>query len=196
MADYNPGFAFYDNFYKSIEKLPIEQQKEICYAVVKYGITYEMVDATEMPLGYSFAQAWHEAIENSVDRWVLNQNKANFKIDATMNRDLMIAKLIEEGNTSIKIAEKITELTGQEIDASTVRKSRPWKERKDEDFAVKWLGENVNFSQNGTGENNVNVNSQSQESVKKSQKIVKMEREERENSQKSVNYEGVVDPRF
>ena len=27
--NYNPGFAFYDNFYKSIENLPVEQQKEI-----------------------------------------------------------------------------------------------------------------------------------------------------------------------
>ena len=50
---YNPGFAYYDTYYKSIENLPIEQQKEICYAYVKYGITYEMVDPAEMPFGYS-----------------------------------------------------------------------------------------------------------------------------------------------
>ena len=188
MGEYNPGFAFYDNFYKSIENLPIEQQKEICYAVVKYGITFEMVDANEMPLGYSFAQAWHEAIENSVDRWVLNQNKANFKIDAAMSRDAMIAELINEGYNSVRIAEKISELTGKEIDASTIRKSNPWKETNDKDFAVKWLGENVKNSQNGTCECDVNVNSQERENVKNSQKIVKLERE---NSQ---DYK--VDERF
>ena len=177
MANYNPGFAFYDNFYKSIEKLPIEQQKEICYAVVKYGITYEMVDPNEMPLGFSFTQAWHDAIENSVDRWVLNQNKANFKIDAEMSRDMMIARMIMEGKKSPEIAKEIYELTGKEIDASTIRKSAPWKERNNEDFTVKWLNENVKNSQNGTYECDVNVNSQERTDVKNSQENVKMERE-------------------
>ena len=188
MKEYNPGFAFYDNFYKSIENLPIEQQKEICYAVVKYGITNEMVDAIEMPLGYSFAQAWHEAIENSVDRWILNQNKANYKIDANMSRDMLIAKLIAEGKKSPAIAKEIEEITGKKIDSSTVRKSLPWKEQNNADFAVKWLGESVKNSQICVQECDVNVNSQSQKNVQKCENFTGKERED--------SQENICDPRF
>lgn len=146
--EYNPGFAFYKDFYEAIENLPIEDQMEICYAAVKYGITFETVDVKEMPLGYSFTRSWKQAIDNSVDRWVLNQNKANFKVDATMSRDMMIAKMIYEGKKSKEIAEEIGSITGKPISESTIRRSAPWVERTNADFAVKWLGSACNDSQN------------------------------------------------
>lgn len=182
MAEYNPGFAFYDTYYKAIEKLPLEQQMEICYAFVKYGITYEMVDPTQFPLGYAFVTNNKEHIVNSVERWINNQDRANFKADANMSRDLAIAQLISQNKKSKEIAEIISEEYG-EISDSAVRKTEPWKQRNDVDFAVKWLGKNVNCSQNGTEKNvknGVNVNSQERQNVKNSQKFTE---QERENSQ-------------
>ena len=195
MAEYNPGFAWYQNFYTSIENLPIEQQKEICYAIVKYGITGKMVDSKEMPLGYSFTIINQRSIDDSVDRWVLNQNKANYKIDKTMSRDLAIAKLIKEGLNSKEIAEQISEVYGK-ISDSAIRKSNPWKEKDNIDFEKKWLGEECEKCENSqeiTEQCDGNVNSQSQKVVNISQKVTG---KERENSQEDVKYEGEIDPRF
>ena len=156
---YNPGFAYYDTYYKSIENLPIEQQKEICYAYVKYGITYEMVDPVEMPLGYSFVLNNQQNIINSVERWIANQNKANQKIDSDVERNITIARLIKEGLNSNEIAKRIGD-----ISSSAIRKSAPWKDRNNADFDVKWLGKSVNNSQNGTEnicESDVNLEQQS-----------------------------------
>lgn len=146
--EYNPGFAFYKDFYEAIENLPIEDQKEICYAAVKYGITSELVDPAEMKMGYSMTRSWKQAIDNSVDRWRLNQNKANFKIDANMSRDTLIAKLIMENKNSREIAEEVSSITGKSISESTVRRSAPWLERNSENFDVKWLGGACKIAQN------------------------------------------------
>jgi hypothetical protein len=190
--NYNPGFAWYQNFYTSIEHLPIEQQKEICYAIVKYGITGEMVNSIEMPLGYSFTMINQHSIDDSVQRWVLNQNKASYKIDKTMSRDLAIAKLIKEGLNSKEIAEQISEVYG-DITDSAIRKTSPWREKNDKDFDVKWLGEECEFLQNSQEQDIENVNSQSQKIVNDPQIFTG---KERENSQENEKYHGAVDPRF
>ena len=187
MTEYNPGFAFYDTYYKAIEKLPIEQQKEICYAYVKYGITYEMVDPAEMPLGYSFVMNNQKSIENSVDRWITNQNKANFKTDSVINRDRRIAELIVDGKKSKEISE-IVSLEYGEISDSAIRKTDPWKERNNINFAVKWLGKNVNDSQNGTRECDVNVNSQFTKNVNNGTKFTRIERENSQLEGAAVNF--------
>ena len=146
---YNPGFAFYNTYYKAIEKLPLEEQKEICYALVKYGITYEIVDDNEMPHGYSSVINNQQSIINSVERWIANQNKANQKIDSNISRDRAIAQLISQGYKSKEIAMKISEMYGPMSD-SAVRKTAPWIERKDPDFREKWIGEICENSQNFT----------------------------------------------
>lgn len=177
--EYNPGFAFYQDFFTSIECLPLEQQKEICYALAKYGITGEMVDSKEMPLGHAFTNTNKRSIDNSVDRWKINQNKANYKIDNNMSRDYYIAKLINQGKNSREIAEEISELYGKITD-SAIRRTDPWKEKGNADFVVKWLGErNCENSQNYTEstqcENDVNVNSQEREFCENSQNFTKKE---------------------
>lgn len=180
MAEYNPGFAFYKSFYEAIEYLPLEQQMEICYAIVKYGITGEIVDPKEMPFGYNNVMSNKWSIEDSVERWLLNQNKANYKMDQNVARDYAIAQLIAEGHKSGEIAAIISEKYG-EISDSAVRKTAPWKERKNPDFNVKWLGKNCE-SVHKNCENDVN--------------------EERENFEKNVNLERensqnfVIDSRF
>ena len=183
MAEYNPGFAFYDTYYKAIENLPIEQQKEICYAYVKYGITYEMVDSVEMPLGYAFVTNNKENIRNSVDRWITNQNKANFKADANISKESRIAQLIAEGKKSIEIAEIIT-LEGNKISDSAVRRSMPWKERNEPNFCEKWLGNSVKIhknAQNGTCENVVNCENAFTQNCENSQNFTEQERTNSQN---------------
>ena len=173
--EYNPGFAFYQNFFTSIQHLPIEQQKEICYAIARYGITGEMVDPVEMSLGFAFTNVNKRSIDESVDRWKLNQNKANYKIDSNMSRDFAIAQLIAQGKKSKEIAAEISALYG-EITDSTVRKTEPWKDRDNPDFVVKWLGKKCENSQNlEQCEEDVHVNSQNGTECENSQKFTKME---------------------
>lgn len=65
----NKGFAFYQNFWDSVENLPEAQQKDIIYSIVRYGITGQMVDPVEDPLGFSLTSAFKLAIDNSVERF-------------------------------------------------------------------------------------------------------------------------------
>lgn len=177
---YNPGFAFYDTYFTAIEHLPLEQQKEICYAYAKYGITNEMVNPTEMPLGYSFVMSNKVHIDQSVERWLSNQSKANYKMDSAVSRERMIAQLITEGKNSKEIAEIIS-LEGGKMSDSAIRKTAPWKERNDPNFVEKWLGENCENScensQNGTRECEERVNHSVPKNVKNCENGTGMERE-------------------
>lgn len=177
---YNPGFAFYDTYFKSIEHLPLETQKEVCYAITKYGITGEMVDPLEMPLGYSFTMANKTHIDQSVERWLLNQSKANYKMDSAVSRERMIAQLIAEGKNSKEIAEIIS-MEGGKMSDSAIRKTAPWKERNDPNFVEKWLGENCENlcenSQNETRECEERVNHSVPKSVKNCENRTGIERE-------------------
>lgn len=173
---YNPGFAFYDTYFKSIEHLPLETQKEVCYAIAKYGITGEMVDPLEMPFGYSSTVFNQRHIDDSVERWLLNQSKANYKMDSAASREKMIAQLIAEGKNSKEIAE-IVSLEGSKMSDSAIRKTAPWKERNDPNFVKKWLGENCENSQNGTWECEERVNHSVPKNVKNCENGTGMERE-------------------
>lgn len=177
MSNYNPGFAFYDKYYMAIEHLPLEQQKEICYAFIKYGITGEIVSSEDMPLGNAFVIANQLAIDNSVDRWLKNIQKANDKIDNVVSRDMAIAELIAEGMNSKQIADEISLKFGK-ISDSAIRKSNPWKDKNKEDFSVKWLVKNSQQNSQAGCENSQKECENSREFTGK----------ERENSQKNVNF--------
>lgn len=137
----NRGFAFYENFWTSIEKLPIEQQKDICYAVVKYGITGEMVDATDNALGFAMTQAFKPAIDNSVERF--NSNSEN---GTKGGRPVKIVKeeLIEvlRGNPKIT-AKEVAEKLG--VSESAIQKREEWKNRKSLTFAKSIGNADFNF---------------------------------------------------
>ena len=175
--EYNPGFAFYQNFFTSIENLPLEEQKEICYSIAKYGITGTMVDPSEMPHGYAFTMLNKVSIDESIDRWVKNVSKANVKVEQAVSKDAMIAQLIAEGRKSTEIAQIISQQFG-EISSSAIRKSEPWIHRNDKDFGVKFLGKIHTFSQNCESWNSVNECEKNVNECENSQKIC-------ENSQSS-----------
>ena len=121
----NRGFAFYENYWSSIQALPLEQQKEVCYAIVKYGITGEMVDPAIMPIGYTMTQSIHQAIDNSVSRWENNvQNNVQRK-ESSMEKKYTIEDLVAAGYNSREIADKLG------LDPSTVRRAPAWKNRKE-----------------------------------------------------------------
>ena len=121
----NNGFAFYKNYWESIEALPIDQQKEVCYAICYYGITGEMVNPASFPFGYAMAQGFKPAIDNSVDRWNNNIQKAEVKHNSVADRDEKIAELILQGLNSVQIGKEL------DMNPSTVRKTRPWQFRYD-----------------------------------------------------------------
>ena len=181
MSEYNPGFAFYDNFWKAIEPLPPDQQMEVCYCICRYGITGEMPDGNKMPIGFMATQNNKMAIDNSIIRWKKNLANANAKTDVSIAQNTIIARMIAQKKNSKEIAEYVSSKTGKVIGDSAVRKSAPWLERKNLDFYDKWgvrdwigscedpcemftkceqeietdfvnnVNENVNDSQNGTG---------------------------------------------
>lgn len=191
MADnYNPGFGFYESFFKAIEYLPVEQQKEVCYAIVKYGITGEMVSQNEMPLGYSLTIANKWSIDDSVKRWKVNVNRATHEVDTQVSREYEVAQLIQQGFNSVEIGQKLG------MDPSNIRKMAPWKERKNPDFIENWLGEkreqNVNLREENVNDGAQNVNDSEIETCKKREQNVKnsreFTREERENSQNGTPF--------
>lgn len=122
----NRGFAFYENFWTSIENLSIEQQKDICYALVKYGITGEMVDATDNALGFAMTQAFKLAIDNSVERFNSNsENGTKGGRPAKVVKDKLEEYLKENPKATAKQA---AEYCG--VSESTIQKREEWKNRK------------------------------------------------------------------
>lgn len=121
----NKGFAFYQNFWESIENLDEAQQKEICYAIAKYGITGEMVDVATNPLGFSMTNAFKPAIDNSVERF--NNNSANGAKGGRPNKidgPMLTQFLIEHPDATAAVA---AQHFG--VSASAIQKREEWKNR-------------------------------------------------------------------
>ena len=130
MSEMNPGFSFYQDFWTAIKVLPEEQQKEVCWAIAKYGIEGELVDGGKYPVACAMVSGWRRALDNSVGRWNQNKVKASKRADAVVSRDVRIAELLEEGiSSSVEISKRLSAEFG-EISDSAVRKSKAWKERK------------------------------------------------------------------
>ena len=122
----NRGFAFYENFWTSIEHLSIEQQKEICYSIVKYGITGEMVDINENAIGFAMTQAFKPAIDNSIERFNNNsENGTKGGRPAKIAKDKLEVFLKENPKATAKQA---AEYCG--VSESTIQKREEWKNRK------------------------------------------------------------------
>lgn len=119
----NKGFAFYQNFWDSVETLPLEQQKDVIYAIVKYGITGEM---DTNPLGVAMTQAFKPAIDNSVERF--NNNSDNGKIGGRPSK----LSSIELTNYLLQnpraTAKQVSERFG--VTESAIQKREEWKNRK------------------------------------------------------------------
>ena len=124
----NAGFGFYKNFWEAIENLPLEQQKEVCYAVVKYGITNELVDVKEFPLGHTLVLAWKTSLDNSIDRWEQNKQKASVKRSIVVDRENAIGECVDRGLSLKEIAQEIG------MSESTVKRSEAWRNRKQNRF--------------------------------------------------------------
>ena len=122
----NKGFVFYQNFWDSIENLPEEQKKEICYAIVKYGITGEMVNKEDNPMGFTMANAFKLAIDNSTGRFNNNvvagvRGGRPKKLDGKALADY----LLENPNVTARTA---AEYFG--VSESTIQKREEWRNRK------------------------------------------------------------------
>lgn len=101
----NHGFTFYDNFWKAIEKLPEQQQKDICWAACKYAMTGKMPDASTDALSYAIVTSWKMAIDNSVERINNNLTKKKPGARGKITNEELKAEL-DSGKTLKEIADE------------------------------------------------------------------------------------------
>ena len=119
----NKGFAFYQNFWDSVENLPLEQQKDVVYAIVKYGITGEM-DVN--PLGVAMTQAFKPAIDNSIERF--NGNLENGRIGGRPSKMSSIELTNYLLQNPRATAREASEHFG--VTESAIQKREEWRNRK------------------------------------------------------------------
>ena len=122
----NRGIAFYENMWTAVESFPEEQQMQAVWAIVKYGITGEMVDPAKYPIGAMAAGMVKPSIDNSTLRFnnnAMNGEKGGRPIQAT---DEEIKQYLIENPTatSAQVAEAFS------MSASAIQKREVWKNRK------------------------------------------------------------------
>lgn len=126
MAELTKGFTVYPDYWQAIEHFSLQEQKDICLAMVKYGITKEMPDPAESPVAFGMVSAWRRALDNSIE----NHNKAQ----ETGNRGgrppkkdySELSNFRKEGKTAIECA-KI-----YDVSVDTIYNRKEWKNAKEE----------------------------------------------------------------
>ena len=126
----NKGFAFYENMWTAVESFPEEQQMQAIWAIVKYGITGEMVDPAKYPFGAMAAGMVKPSIDSSVERFNSNStNGSKGGRPSGVSEEELAAFLIENPKATSK---QVGEYFG--ISASAVQKREAWKNRKNPVF--------------------------------------------------------------
>lgn len=122
----NRGFAFYENFWNSVENLPEPQQKEVIFAIAKYGITGEMVNPIENPIGFSMTNAFKLAIDNSVERFNMGieYGKKGGRPNKIDGEELTMFLIQNKGISAKECAERFG------VTESAIQKRPEWKNRK------------------------------------------------------------------
>lgn len=67
------GFTVYPEYWKAIEHLDDNTKKDICLALINYGINEELPNAADNPIAFAMISAWKMALDNSID----NHKKAS-----------------------------------------------------------------------------------------------------------------------
>lgn len=122
----NRGFAFYENMWTAVESFPEEQQMQAVWAIVKYGITGEMVDPAKYPIGAMAAGMVKPSIDNSTLRFnnnAMNGEKGGRPIKAT-DEEIKQYLIENPGATSTQVAAVFG------MSASSIQKKDVWKNRK------------------------------------------------------------------
>lgn len=122
----NKGFAFYENMWTAVESFPEEQQMQAVWAIVKYGITGEMVDPAKYPIGAMAAGMVKPSIDNSTLRFnnnAMNGEKGGRPIKAT-DEEIKQYLIENPGATSTQVAAAFG------MSASSIQKKDVWKNRK------------------------------------------------------------------
>ena len=122
----NKGFAFYENMWTAVESFPEEQQMQAVWAIVKYGITGEMVDPAKYPIGAMAAGMVKPSIDNSTLRFnnnAMHGEKGGRPIKAT-DEEIKQYLIENPGATSTQVAAVFG------MSASSIQKKDVWKNRK------------------------------------------------------------------
>lgn len=121
----NKGFSFYENMWTAVANFPEDQQKEAIWAICKYGITGELVDATKYPIGAIAANMAKPSIDASTERF--NNNSVNGSKGgrpSEVTDEILKQYLIDNPKaTSRQVAEHFG------LSISTIQKKDVWKNR-------------------------------------------------------------------
>lgn len=122
----NKGFAFYENMWTAVESFPEEQQMQAVWAIVKYGITGEMVDPVKYPFGAMAAGMVKPSIDVSVERFNSNSENGSKggRPTSTSDEDIRQYLIDNPKATSRQVAEAFG------MSASAIQKREVWKNRK------------------------------------------------------------------
>ena len=119
----NKGFTVYDNFWKAMECLPEEQQKEVSLAMIKYGIAGELPDAEASPIAYSLLTSWRLSIDKSADKINAAFNNGQYGGRPKKVTEVEIAELISRGMKAGEIAKALG------VSINTIYKRDEWRNR-------------------------------------------------------------------
>lgn len=118
------GFTVYPEYWAAIEHFDNVTKEKVCLAMIEYGITQEMPDANENPIGFAMVSAWKMAIDNSIKNHE-NAGEKGSKGGRPPAADYSkIQDMWNDGMSGSAIADELG------IDINTLYKRPEWKERK------------------------------------------------------------------
>ena len=122
----NKGFTVYENYWKSIENLDEDEQKEVSYALMRYGMLGEL-PSDKNSIAYSMIMAWKIAIDNSVERYNMAAVRGKSGGRPSNIDSEALSKMIRDGEKPKAIAEKLG------VSVSAIYKRPEWINRGSED---------------------------------------------------------------
>lgn len=120
----NKGFAIYDNYWKAIENLSENEQKEVSYALMRYGMLGEL-PSDKNSITYSMIMAWKIAIDNSVERYNMAAVRGKCGGRPSNIDSEALTEMIKSGKKPKAIAEELG------VSVSAIYKRPEWIHRND-----------------------------------------------------------------
>lgn len=124
MEEMTKGFTVYPDYWKAIEYLPIEEQKNICLALVKYGILKELPKVEETSIAFAMISAWKRALDNSIENHEKAQERGTKGGRPSKHDYSELTRMRRDGKT----VEECANYYGVSVD--TIYKRKEWKDGK------------------------------------------------------------------
>jgi hypothetical protein len=115
------------NWLSQLEGCGIEQQKEICYLMLKYGLQGEYKESKDVAVNVAmnFITPQIDAMQEEYDKQVA-KGKTGGRPSTIDNK--IIWTMAQEGKTGAKIAEELN------VPKTTIYSSQGWKQRNNKNY--------------------------------------------------------------